>query len=251
MNNEILSFNHVSFAYEKEDIIKNLSLSINQGEFVSFLGPSGSGKSTIFRLITGLEQPYEGEILLHGTSKSRMGEVGYMPQKDLLLEWRTVLQNVLLPFEIQGKLTNDNKKKAIQMLEEFGLKGYENSFPAQLSGGMRQRVSFLRAMLSGSNLLILDEPFSALDAIKRLTMQEWLLEQWEKYKKTIIFITHDVDEALFLSDRIFLFSEIHLTHYKEITVPTKRPRQLEDLLLPEVSNVKKQLLQQLRKQVTL
>lgn len=251
MNNEILSFNHVSFAYETEDIIKGLSLSIQQGEFVSLLGPSGSGKSTIFRLITGLEEPYEGEILLHSSTKKRLGEVGYMPQKDLLLEWRTVFQNVILPFEIQGNLNKHNKNKALEMLEEFGLKGYENSYPAQLSGGMRQRVSFLRAMLSGSDLLILDEPFSALDAIKRLTMQEWLLEQWEKYNKTIIFITHDVDEALFLSDRIFLFSEKPLTHYEEIKVPTKRPRQLEDLLLPEVSDVKKRLLTQLRKQVTL
>lgn len=247
---ELLSFDQVSFSYPgSAPILSQLSLSLNQGEFVSLVGPSGSGKSTIFRLITGLEQPVQGSIWLYGQQENkRLGQVGYMPQQDLLLEWRTILQNVCLPLEIQGQRTK-KKEEVGELLAQFGLAGHEQDYPHQLSGGMRQRASFLRAMLSGAELLLLDEPFSALDAVTRLTMQEWLLEQWEQTEKTILFITHDVDEALFLSDRIFLFAQSPLNTYKEIHVPLERPRQLEDLLTPEMMELKRELLQELRKQV--
>ncbi|OLO40976.1 ABC transporter ATP-binding protein [Alkalihalophilus pseudofirmus] len=258
MSNNVLTFDHVSFSYKgikkekSSPILNELSLSVKNGEFVSLLGPSGSGKSTIFRLITGLEQPTSGAISLYGQEENnRLGKVGYMPQQDMLLDWRNILDNAFLPLEINGFTKKSKKEHVLQLLEEFGLKGYEYDFPHQLSGGMRQRVSFLRAMLGGGDLLLLDEPFSALDAVTRLSMQEWLLEQWEKLEKTVIFITHDVDEALFLSDRIFLFSQSPLTSFKEIQVPLSRPRTLEDLLSPELANIKKDLLQELRKQVKL
>ncbi|WP_247747304.1 ABC transporter ATP-binding protein [Alkalihalobacillus sp. BA299] len=257
-NNNVLSFDHVSFSYKgkKQEksvlILDKLSITIRSGEFVSLLGPSGSGKSTIFRLITGLEQPTKGTIALYGKEETkRLGKVGYMPQQDMLLDWRNILDNAFLPLEINGFTKKNKKDYVLRLLEEFGLKGYENNYPHQLSGGMRQRVSFLRAMLGGGNLLLLDEPFSALDAVTRLSMQEWLLEQWEKLEKTVIFITHDVDEALFLSDRVFLFSQSPLTTFKEIQVPLSRPRKVEDLLSPELTKIKSDLLHELRQQVKL
>ncbi len=210
MSEPVLEFKEVSFSYQSDKneripMIKGLNLQIHDGEFVSIIGPSGSGKSTIFRLITGLEQPEEGGIFLNGKQpENRLGIVGYMPQQDLLMPWRTIMENAVLPLEIKGVKKAEAEAQVRGLLKDFGLNGVEHKLPGDLSGGMRQRVSFLRTVLSGSNILLLDEPFSALDAITRLTMQEWLMEQWEKWQKTILFITHDVDEALFLSDRIFV-----------------------------------------------
>ncbi|MGO4887970.1 ABC transporter ATP-binding protein [Anaerobacillus sp. MEB173] len=258
MSNKSLQFDQVSFTYKNSKkntnlpVIHNLSFSINDGEFISLLGPSGSGKSTIFRLITGLEQPSAGRVLINNeVITERLGKVGYMPQKDLLLPWRTIIENAILPLELKGT----NKKAALEIvrkhMKDFGLEGYENSYPSQLSGGMRQRVGFLRAILSGTNVLLLDEPFSALDAMTRLIMQEWLLEQWQQWRKTVVFITHDVEEAIFLSDKIFLFSEKPLDSYKEFVVPLPRPRAVNDLHTKEVIQLKQCLLEELRKQVKL
>ncbi|WP_078555003.1 ABC transporter ATP-binding protein [Bacillus alkalicellulosilyticus] len=246
MNNDnLLSFDNVSFSYEKEEqIINQVSFSIDRGEFVSILGPSGSGKSTIFRLITGLERASAGTI-------SAPSDAGFMPQQDLLLDWRTIIENVILPLEIKGYSKQKARLKAAPYFHEFGLVGTEHKYPNELSGGMRQRASFLRATLSSGDLLLLDEPFSALDAMTRLSMQEWLLQQWEHYKKTILFITHDVDEALFLSDRIFLFTEKPLSTFTEIQIPLDRPRTLENMLDVQMVELKSSLIAQLRQQVKL
>lgn len=252
MSNSVLEFQKVNFQYESdktqsESILKNMSFHINDGEFISIIGPSGSGKSTIFRLITGLEQPNSGDILMNGEMTSdRLGSVGYMPQQDLLMPWRSIMDNAILPLEIKGIGKEEAQSRVSKLLVDFGLKGVENLFPGDLSGGMKQRVSFLRTILSGSNILLLDEPFSALDAITRLTMQEWLLEQWTKMEKTILFITHDVDEALFLSDRIFVTGQKPITTIQEVKVPLGRPRVLRDLGHPEVIELKEQLIGQLR-----
>ncbi len=251
MTNSILSFNDISFHYEnnaiKKTILKKLNLEVYEGEFISFLGPSGSGKSTLFKLITGLEQPSEGEIFLRSQLViNRLGHVGYMPQQDLLLPWRTIMENAALPLEIKGMKKREAHTKVSMLLEEFGLKGVENCYPSDLSGGMRQRVSFLRTILSGSNILLLDEPFSALDAITKLSLQEWLLAQWQKRKETILFITHDVNEALFLSDRIYVFPEAPATELKEIKVPLKRPRHVKDINHPDILRLKDGLLDELR-----
>jgi putative hydroxymethylpyrimidine transport system ATP-binding protein len=252
MSNPVLEFQRVNFQYESdktqsESILKNMSFQINDGEFISIIGPSGSGKSTIFRLITGLEQPNSGDILMNGEITSdRLGSVGYMPQQDLLMPWRSIMDNATLPLEIKGIGKEEAQSRVSKLLVDFGLKGVENLFPGDLSGGMKQRVSFLRTILSGSNILLLDEPFSALDAITRLTMQEWLLEQWTKMEKTILFITHDVDEALFLSDRIFVTGQKPITTIQEVKVPLNRPRALRDLGHPEVIELKEQLIGQLR-----
>jgi putative hydroxymethylpyrimidine transport system ATP-binding protein len=256
MIEKALQFNKVSFHYNKvaekgfDQILDSLSLDVKEGEFISIIGPSGSGKSTLFRLITGLEQPVKGEIIINGNVyQDRSGKVGYMPQQDLLMPWRTILANAALPLELKGTKKEEAYEQVMKLLGEFGLKGVEKKYPGDLSGGMRQRVSFLRTILSGANVLLLDEPFSALDAITRLSMQEWLLEQWKKWKTTILFITHDVDEALFLSDRVFVFTEAPVQKLEEVIVPLKRPREIRDIHKPEVIAVKELLIDQLRKQV--
>ncbi len=252
-----LVFEDVTFSYrgsggKKAQILSQLSFAIKAGEFVSVIGPSGSGKSTLFRLISGLETQDEGKIFMNGeVVQNRLGHIGYMSQKDGLLPWLTVLENAALPLTLKRLYGKKAQKDVIEQLERFGLKGFESSYPHELSGGMRQRVSFLRALLSGSELLLLDEPFSALDAVTRMVMQEWLLEQWTAMKKTILFITHDVEEALFLSDRILVFSKSPVNHLEEIVVPLTRPRTVADLKNPAFTELKEKLLMDLKKMVSI
>ncbi|HLR69241.1 ABC transporter ATP-binding protein [Virgibacillus alimentarius] len=256
MSKAVLEFKDVSFQYQEADksvdLLDSLHFRVFDGEFISIIGASGSGKSTLFRLITGLEQPVSGSIHINGEQRpNRLGSVGYMPQQDLLMPWRTIYENAVLPLEIKGVSKQDAHQQVVKGLKEFGLSGYEQNYPSDLSGGMKQRVSFLRAVLSGSNILLLDEPFSALDAMTKLSMQEWLLAQWEKRGQTILFITHDVNEALFLSDRIFILTERPVKQLKEAVVPMNRPRTLSGLHAPEVTKMKEQLIEQLRERISL
>ena len=197
----MLKFDNVSFQYDVEDfsIIDHLSFDVQDGEFVSVIGASGCGKSTIFRLVNKLLLPASGEILVDGESIERKRNYcGYMPQQDLLFPWRTVRENLLLPMEIRGGYSKtEMREKADAALESVGLKDWGDKTPKELSGGMRQRAAFARTVLTGSDLLLLDEPFSALDYLTRISMREWLLEQWEREKKTVLFITHDVEERSF------------------------------------------------------
>lgn len=247
MHKPLLEMNHLHFQYGKEIIFEDLSLHVNKEEFVSVIGPSGSGKTTLFRLITGLESPQQGNVLLEGNAVTPAGgKIGYMPQHDQLMPWRTILQNAALPLELQGMKKRDAHEKVLPLLASFGLEGTELSYPGELSGGMRQRVSFLRAYLTGAEVLLLDEPFSALDAITRLSMQEWLVDQWTTWKKTIIFITHDLDEALFLSDRVFVTSRPPMSALRELHIPLARPRNMEDLNNSALLQIKQELLRQFR-----
>jgi putative hydroxymethylpyrimidine transport system ATP-binding protein len=248
MTKTALQFEEVSFGFPGEaELFNHIQLHINAGEFVSIIGASGSGKSTLFKLTVGLEEPSGGVIKLGGEKTSRrLGSVGYMPQQDLLLPWRTVMDNAALPLELKGQKKEEARRQVQSLLDEFGLKGSEEKFPSQLSGGMKQRVSFLRAVLSGSPLLLLDEPFSALDAITKMALQEWLLKRWESRDLTIVFITHDVDEALFLSDRVYVLIEKPVKYLKEVKVPLGRPRTIEDLYSPLLVEKKRVLLNELR-----
>ncbi len=209
----MLKFDNVSFQYDVEDfsIIDHLSFDVQDGEFVSVIGASGCGKSTIFRLVNKLLLPASGEILVDGESiEKKRNYCGYMPQQDLLFPWRTVRENLLLPMEIRGGYSKtEMREKADAALESVGLKDWGDKMPKELSGGMRQRAAFARTVLTGSDLLLLDEPFSALDYLTRISMREWLLEQWEREKKTVLFITHDVEEAVFLSGRILVVGNRH------------------------------------------
>ena len=227
-------------------VLDRISLRAAKGEFVSIIGPSGCGKSTLFNLISGLEIPEEGQILLHG--KKIMGErghVSYMMQKDLLFPWRTVLDNCIIGMELQGFTRKECYPKAQALLEEFGLAAYSKSYPQALSGGMRQRVAFLRTMLADKEILLLDEPFGSLDAYTKSEMHEWLMSVWTKYRSMILFITHDIEEALLLSDRVYVFSSQPAQVQLTLNVELSRPRSREILVSPEFNQLKKQLLQAL------
>ncbi len=216
-----------SFTVNEENlpVLNGLSLHINNGEFVSLVGPSGCGKSTLFNLICGLANPDRGEVTVGGKADMMAKDVvSYMPQKDLLLPWRTVLENVILAREVAGENKETVKKEATLLLSLFGLEGFHNSFPSELSGGMRQRAALMRTMLAPKPVLLLDEPFGALDAITRTRMQSWLLEVWNKFRQAVFFVTHDIDEALFLSDRVYVLTQRPARICLELKVDLPRPR---------------------------
>lgn len=249
----MLRFDNVSYQYPNEDfdIIDQLNFSVEPGSFHCIIGISGCGKSTIFRMTNGLLQPKTGNIYVHGSSISEQKHYcGYMPQKDMLFPWRTIGENLALPLEIQRKYTKVEQRELVAAaLADVGLEGCQDKRPDELSGGMRQRAAFARTMLTGSDLLLLDEPFSALDFLTRISMQEWLLEQWQRHKKTILFITHDVEEALFLSSSVLVVEETPIHSLREIPVPMKYPRTRQDLTRPEIVELREQLVDMLRKQV--
>jgi ABC-type nitrate/sulfonate/bicarbonate transport system ATPase subunit len=225
-----LKVSHIAKSFRQNQVFNDLSFSIKKDEFVSILGPSGSGKSTIFSLIGGLLKPEEGSIELAGRSiLGNRGSISYMPQTPSLLPWRTVLQNVLLGQELQGC---KDVKKAEEMLVKAGLANYIHAYPGELSGGMKQRVAFIRALLSPQSLICLDEPFSALDELTRQDMQKWLLSMWQEHKRTIIFVTHSIEEALFLSDRVIILSAKPAHISADFRIPFLRPRG-EGLLLED------------------
>jgi ABC-type nitrate/sulfonate/bicarbonate transport system ATPase subunit len=205
--------------------VDDLSLGVQPGEFVCLIGPSGSGKSTIFNLITGLLKPDRGEIVLDGkVINGQAGLVGYMPQKDLLLPWRSVLDNVILGPEIEHKSLTAARKHARELLPLFGLEAFANAYPATLSGGMRQRAALLRTFLCDRDVILLDEPFGALDALTRREMQRWLLGVWKQFTPTILFITHDVREAVILADRVLVFTPRPGRIKRELVIDLPRPR---------------------------
>ena len=249
----VRSFDHVSYQYPSEDfdIIDELSFEVEPGSFHCILGVSGCGKSTIFRMTNGLLKPKKGTIRVNGEPiEGQKHYCGYMPQKDLLFPWRSVGENLALPLEIQRKTTRQQRLEMIEeALADVGLAGCRNKRPEELSGGMRQRAAFARTMLTGSELLLLDEPFSALDFLTRISMQEWLLAQWQKHRKTILFITHDVEEALFLSSSVLVVEETPIRKLREIPVPLAYPRTRQDLTRPEIVSLREQLVEMLRKQV--
>ncbi len=249
----MLEFKNVSFKYDIDNynMLENLSFHIKKGEFVSVIGPSGCGKSTIFRLICKLLDRQSGEIIVNGKPiDGRKGYCGYMPQKDLLFPWRTVGENLKLPMQIQKILAKEQMtQKMKSTLEKVGLSGLENKKPSELSGGMRQRAAFARTLLTGSDLLLLDEPFSALDFLTRISMQEWLLEQWEREHKTVLFITHDVEEALFLSGRVLVIEDLPIKKLISFDVPCDYPRNRESLTKPEIITLREQLISMLRREI--
>lgn len=248
----MLEFKNVSYQYDSEDfdIIDNLSFKIERGTFNSIIGISGCGKSTIFRLTNGLLKPKSGEITIDGMSIVGLKQYcGYMPQKDLLFPWLTVGENVAMPLRFKGKISN-KRERAEAVLNDVGLQGCMDKMPHELSGGMRQRASFARTLLTDSELMLLDEPFSALDFLTRLSMQEWLLEQCMKYNKTILFITHDVDEAILLSDNIYVAESTPIKELKKIKVPLEYPRTRKQLEKVEILELRDNLIDKLRNQVS-
>ena len=205
--------------------VRDLTLTVPAGTFVTIIGPSGCGKSTLFGLLAGLVPPTTGSVDVHGVSVAgKPGYVGYMPQRDLLLPWRTVLENVTLAPELGGRDKAAARHAARERLPVFGLEGFADAYPATLSGGMRQRAALLRTIMTERDVLLLDEPFGALDALTRTALQEWLLGVWAAERQTVLFITHDVDEAVFLADRVAVMTPRPGRIRTEIAVPLPRPR---------------------------
>ncbi len=227
--------------------LAGIELVAEPGEFVTLIGPSGCGKSTLFNLIAGLDEPDSGTIALDGQATGRrLGRVAYMPQRDLLLPWRTILDNAILPLELRGVPRAAARQRALALLPQFGLNGFERAYPHTLSGGMRARAAFLRTVLADGALLLLDEPFGALDALTRGQMQEWLLDVWARERRTTLFITHDVDEAIFLADRVYVMTPRPGRIAFTTSVPLPRPRTPEMLVAPAFIALKAALLATLR-----
>lgn len=242
-NKCVLNVSGVTKEYNHKNIIQNINIHLNQSEFVSILGPSGCGKSTLFNVIAGLLPPEDGQVFVNEQEVTgETGMVSYMYQKDLLLPWRNVIDNAILPLEIRGIPKKEAREKVKAMLPVFQLEDDGEKYPVQLSGGMKQRVSLLRTTMFSQEIMLLDEPFGGLDAITRLKMQAYLLEILEKIKGSVLFITHDIDEAIFLSDRIYIINGSPAQIVEEIIVPVKHASPEEMMTIPALRQLRSDIL---------
>lgn len=223
-----------------------IHMQIPNHRFISIVGPSGCGKSTLFNIISGLVETSDGAIYVGGNRVDGLtGITGYMLQKDLLLPWRTILDNVILGLEIEGIPKKEAKAKALPLLYKYGLKGFEHHYPAQLSGGMRQRAALLRTIMYDREIILLDEPFGALDAQTRAMMQEWLLDLWDDFQKTILFVTHDMEEAIYLSDEVYIMTSRPGTIKRHLMIDLPRPRKPQIITSPQFIELKEEALRTL------
>ena len=222
--------------------LRTVDMALRDGEFVSIVGPSGCGKSTMFNIIAGLISPSSGRVLIDGRDVTgKTGLVGYMLQKDLLLPWKSVLENVTLGLQMLGEPRASARERGRSLLRRYGLGEFERHYPHALSGGMRQRVALMRTLLYARDVLLLDEPFGALDAQTRFLMQQWLLDVWHENRRTVLFITHDVDEAIFLSDRVYVMTSRPGAFKEEVAIGLPRPRSLDLLTVPAFTALKARL----------
>lgn len=238
----MIKVNNLSNTYTTKDtsikVLENLFLTCEKNQFVSIIGPSGCGKSTFFKILSGIITDYSGSYTVNG-------QVIYMHQNDNLMPWRNIYDNIILPCEIRKE--EPNKNMINQLIKEFELEGFMNMYPHQLSGGMRKRVALLRAYLTNREVMLLDEPFGSLDALTRKSMYSWLLKIWYKHQKTVLFITHDIEEAIYLSDVIYVMGKRPATIVDKISIDFKRPRNMDMLLGQEYLTYKKRLLESLAK----
>jgi ABC-type nitrate/sulfonate/bicarbonate transport system ATPase subunit len=235
---------HVTKKYEGEPIVDDISLDLYEEGFISLLGPSGIGKTTLFNVLAGVDRPDSGKVFLHGEDITGIsGKVSYMLQKDLLLEYRTVLDNVILPLVIRNEKKKTAREKAAVFFPKFGLSGFEKKYPCQLSGGMRQRAALLRTCMTHNKVILLDEPFSALDAITRRQMQLWYCEIAKSMNLSTFFITHDVEEALILSDTVYIMNgRPGRIVYRTEALPS-RPRDYDFSVSAEFAGQKRKILE--------
>jgi ABC-type nitrate/sulfonate/bicarbonate transport system ATPase subunit len=242
---EPLSFQDVTRRYGAVTALAGIDLELRRDEVMAVVGPSGCGKSTLLELVAGLQEPDEGTVRVLGATgaAARRAACAYMPQRDLLLPWRDALGNAALALECQGVARAEARRRAAPLFERFGLAEFERTRPAGLSGGMRQRVAFLRTLLPGRPVLLLDEPFGALDAITRVDLQEWLAGALVDDPRTVLLVTHDVEEAVFLADRVVVLSPRPGRVVEEFEVELPRPRLLAD---PALAELKARALEALR-----
>ena len=229
------------------DVLHDIAIEARAGEFVSVIGPSGCGKSTLFNIIAGLETADAGTVRVDGAiANGHIEAFAYMPQQDLLFPWRRVLDNTTLGLEIRGVPREEARRRAGALFERFGLDGFERAYPHTLSGGMRQRAALLRTVVQERPILLLDEPFGALDALTRMEMQEWLAGMSTEFGWTVLLVTHDVREAVLLSDRVVVLSPRPASVAATIEVPLPRPRRLDDFAAPAFVAVEAAVMHALR-----
>lgn len=241
-----LTVTNVTLAYENTNIIENINIELHDNELVCLLGASGGGKTTLFNVISGLKKPDQGKVMLNGKDiTGQPGHISYMLQKDLLLPYRTIEDNVALPLFIKGEKKKEARQKAGILFEEFGLEGTQKKYPKQLSGGMRQRAALLRTYMFSRDVALLDEPFSALDTLTKSDMHRWYLEVMDKIHLSTLFITHDIDEAILLSDRIYLLTGRPGRITEEIVIREPKPRRKDFNLTEEFLEYKKAILKKL------
>lgn len=227
----ILQAEQISKAYGEKQVLQDIAVTLNQGELVCLLGVSGVGKTTLFNILSGLATPDSGRVLLDGKEiTGETGHLSYMLQKDLLLPHKTVLDNVVLPLRLAGKKKKEARQEANAYFAQFGLDGTQKKYPVQLSGGMRQRAALLRTYMCGDQVALLDEPFSALDTLTKTAMQEWYLKVMEEIKLSTLFITHDIDEAILISDRIYIMKGSPAMITAELVIQEAKPRDGDFLL---------------------
>jgi ABC-type nitrate/sulfonate/bicarbonate transport system ATPase subunit len=227
----------------------DLTMDVFDGEFVSIVGPSGCGKTTLLHCIAGLDRETSGTIAVDGVElepSKRTPDVGYMFQKDLLLPWKRVIDNVALGLILDGVPRGEARERSLELMERYGLGGFARAYPAHLSGGMRQRAAVIRTLLVDRPIMLFDEPFGALDALTRSVMQEWLLLVWEERKRATIFVTHDIEEAVQISDRVLVMSPRPGRIVQEVTIDIERPRTEEALAWPKVLEYKTDLVRTLK-----
>ena len=237
-----LETKNLTMRFGSETIIRNISIAVDQGELVSLLGVSGSGKTTLFNCISGIYKPVSGNVILDGEDiTGTTGHISYMLQKDLLLPYKTIVDNVALPLIIKGMKKKEAREKVGAYFEEFGIEGTQKRYPVELSGGMKQRAALLRTYLFSAQVALLDEPFSALDTLTKSEMHRWYLDVMDRIKLSTLFITHDVDEAILLSDRIYLLDGMGgLTD--EIVIKEPKPRRKEFVLSEEFLQYKRDII---------
>jgi ABC-type nitrate/sulfonate/bicarbonate transport system ATPase subunit len=226
----------------RRPVLDAVDLRVEPGEFVAVIGPSGCGKSTLFGVLAGLIRPDHGTVTLDGRVITGPGHTAFMPQRDLLFPWRTVLQNAALGLEVRGVPRREARRHAGELFGRFGLTGFENEYPAALSGGMRQRAALLRTVVQDRDLLLLDEPFGALDALTRIDLQQWLQDIWTEFRWTTLLITHDIREAVHLADRVVVLSPRPATVQGIVTVDLPRPRTADMLAQPAFLRAEQELL---------
>ena len=237
-----IELRHAAACYQSADgeveAVRDVSFAVTEGAFVSLVGPSGCGKSTLLSAIAGLEPLSGGSIRIDGQPvEGTSPKVGFMPQRDQLFEWRNIWDNVTLGLTVRGEKDAAAYAHVSELLERYGLAAFAKKKPCQLSGGMRQRCALIRTLATQPEILLLDEPFSALDFLTRVSMREWLLDQWERSGKTILFITHDVEEALFLSGRVLVAAQRPIRELQSVPVPLSAPRTMESLAAPEIQQL--------------
>jgi ABC-type nitrate/sulfonate/bicarbonate transport system ATPase subunit len=238
-----LEAKNISKTFEDTPVVNGVSLYLREDELVSILGPSGSGKSTVFNIISGLMLPDEGKVLIDGEDfTGKTGRVSYMYQKDLLLPWKRIIDNVSLPLVIKGESKKVAREKVAGFFDIFGLEGFEYKYPFQLSGGMKQRAALMRTYMFSKDIMLLDEPFGGLDAITKSKMHFWLLDVLSNLKSSMLFITHDIEEAIFLSDRIYILSDRPAEIKEEIIINLPRPRNKEMITSSEFNDIKRRIL---------